>query len=365
MDTTLIEEIHERDGKFVLAITGGGVSALAELLSVPGASNTVLSAFVPYHADELSQFIGGIPDQSCSSKTARALAMAAFQRARSLETEEPVFGLGCTAALATTRERRGDDRCYIAIQSSGSSSEVSVNFDKERRTRSEEEKLCTSLLLDFIARSLGIDHKASDHLRTTDEFTRNEIVANKSWQSLLSGEIKSTLIDESPELIFPGAFNPLHQGHFEMIRYAEEVTGKTASLEISIFNVDKPPLDFIEMQSRQDALEARPLVFTNAPTFVEKCRIFQGATFIVGTDTLSRIAETKYYDESTDQRDSALKEMQSSGTKFLVFGRRSENEFIGFDNLTLPDALTDMCIKVPEEHFSMDISSTEIRASQN
>lgn len=364
MNTPLIKKIHDHDGKFVLAITGGGVSALAELLSVAGASSTVLAAYVPYHADELAQFIGGTPDQSCSSKTARALAMAAFQRASTLEKEQPVFGLGCTAALATTRERRGDDRCYIAIQSSRSSSEVSVKFDKDGRTRSEEERLCTFLLLDFMARTLGFDHKATDQLRPTDEFTSKETVANISWQSLLSGESKSTLLDDPPELVFPGAFNPLHAGHLEMIRYAEEITGKTATLEISVFNVDKPPLDFIEMQSRQDSLHAHPLIFTNAPTFIEKCRIFQGATFIVGADTVFRIANEKYYNNSIDQRDSALNEMRKSGTKFMVFGRHSDAKFIGLENLNLPDALTDMCFEVPEQDFRMDISSSEIRASQ-
>jgi len=363
LDPKLVREIHSRTGKFVVAITGGGVSALSELLKVPGASNTLLSAFIPYHAEELSHFIGSHPDQSCSSQTARSLAMAAYQRAIKIEGDEPVFGLGCTAALATNRERRGDDRCYIAIQSSTFTTEISVVFDKDQRTRSEEEGLCASLLLGFMANILGMDNDATGELRTTDDFSRKMVKAEESWQSLLAGNTKTTEAGNSNGLVFPGAFNPLHQGHLNMIRYAEELNGRQVTLEISVFNVDKPPLDFIEMHLRQDALGNRPLIFTHAPTFLEKCRIFPGTTFLVGSDTMSRIAEPQYYNASTDQRDSALIEIAEAGSKFLVFGRSSDNEFVTLDDLQLPETLTAICIKVPENEYRVDISSTEIRTN--
>jgi nicotinic acid mononucleotide adenylyltransferase/nicotinamide mononucleotide (NMN) deamidase PncC len=363
LDSTLIKEIHDREGKFVFAITGGGVSALSELLSVPGASNTLLAAYVPYHSEELSRFIGGQPDQSCSRKTARSLAMAAFQRATKIDQEQTLYGLGCTAALATNRDRRGDDRCHIAIQSKTFTSEISVTFDKHQRTRAIEEQLCTSLLLDFVAGVLDIENNFGNQLHKTDKLTKHEVTATDSWQSLLEGTIQSTLTTAPPELIFPGAFNPLHKGHQEMIRYAEEFTGKAATLEISIFNVDKPPLDFIEMQQRQNALNSYSLIFTNAATFVEKCRIAPGATFIVGTDTLSRIVEPKYYNGSIDQRDLALDEIVALKTKFLVFGRHDDETFVSLVDLQLPPSLAGICTEVPRENFNVDVSSTEIRST--
>ena len=71
----------------VIAVTGGGSEAPAQLLTVPGASRTVMEALVPYHPSALAEFLGGRPDQACSAKTARAMAMAAFQRAMKLEPD--------------------------------------------------------------------------------------------------------------------------------------------------------------------------------------------------------------------------------------------------------------------------------------
>jgi nicotinamide mononucleotide (NMN) deamidase PncC len=49
----LIRQIHAAAVRMVLAISGGGSSAIGELLAVPGASRTVLEAVVPYSAAAL------------------------------------------------------------------------------------------------------------------------------------------------------------------------------------------------------------------------------------------------------------------------------------------------------------------------
>ena len=101
-------------------VTGGGTTALSRLLGVPGASRTLLEATIPYAQTALTAYLGNTPAQAASSQTARALAMAAFQRARQLTAsqgatasdadqgrETPLFGLGASAALVTDRSRRG------------------------------------------------------------------------------------------------------------------------------------------------------------------------------------------------------------------------------------------------------------------
>ncbi len=105
-----------------------------------------------------------------------------------------------------------------------------------------------------------------------------------------------------PRVVFPGAFHPLHEGHLAMARLAAQRLQAPVAWEISITNVDKPPLDFHEMRRRSaqfaavdKGAPAMPLWFTRAPTFVAKSSIFPGATFVVGADTIDRIAHPRYY----------------------------------------------------------------------
>src|SRR5438067_13335892 len=97
----LIAAIHAAPPKCVLALTGGGATAAALLLAVPGASRTVLEVAVPYDERALTEYLGDRPEQFCSEEVSRALAERAFERARRLDAGSPVIGVGCTASLAT------------------------------------------------------------------------------------------------------------------------------------------------------------------------------------------------------------------------------------------------------------------------
>ncbi len=89
--------LHATPHKGVLHITGGGSGLLSDMLTVPGASGTVLAATVPYAEQALADTLGGPPEQSCSQATAQALAMAAWQRATQLADgahADELFGFG-------------------------------------------------------------------------------------------------------------------------------------------------------------------------------------------------------------------------------------------------------------------------------
>src|SRR5947207_4920383 len=102
-----------------MSVTGGGSGAIVALLQVPGASAVMLEAVVPYAATALHHWLGGAPDHYCSERTARAMAMASFQRARELSEADPFVlrGIGATASLASTRPKRGPHRVHVACQS--------------------------------------------------------------------------------------------------------------------------------------------------------------------------------------------------------------------------------------------------------
>jgi hypothetical protein len=97
---------------------------------------------------------------------------------------------------------------------------------------------------------------------------------------------------------------------------------------------------------------------------VEKSELFPHATFIVGIDTLVRIADPKYYDGDPSKRDAAIAEIASRGCRFLAFGRVIDGEFKVLSDLTLPPAIAAICDEVPAAEFREDVSSTELRQSR-
>jgi hypothetical protein len=58
--------------------------ALGWLLSVPGASGTVLEVVVPYSMASMAQLLGKMPLQFTSKQAAEDMALAAFNRALKL-----------------------------------------------------------------------------------------------------------------------------------------------------------------------------------------------------------------------------------------------------------------------------------------
>ena len=63
-----------------------------------------------------------------------------------------------------------------------------------------------------------------------------------------------------PRVILSGAFNPLHAGHRRMAEIASARCGAPVTLELSIANVDKPTLDFLEIDARLAGLADYPVL---------------------------------------------------------------------------------------------------------
>jgi hypothetical protein len=175
---------------------------------------------------------------------------------------------------------------------------------------------------------------------------------------------------ETPRLplVFPGACDPVHRGHLQMASMAEKRLGLPLAWEISIANVDKPPLDFIAMRERVGGIRGndreRPIALTRAATFREKAELFPGATFVLGADTVARLANPRYYEGDAARRDDAVAAMARLGARFLVFGRARGSGFQSLAEMSLPPALRALCDEVPEAEFRADVSSTELRRTE-
>ena len=368
----LIEMIHASPEEVVLVIAGGGATAVADLMEVPGASRTILEVDVPYCEGAMVEFLGGRPDQFCSPQTARAMAMAAFRRACRYRGEaESLSGVSCTASLATDRPKRGPHRVHVALQTAAATVTWSLELEKGRRSRMEEERLAGRLVLNAVAEACGLAERLDLDLLNFEQVERTAVTAPPAWRELLLGRVESVRCAGPPQrqsagpgVLFPGAFNPLHAGHRGMARTAEAILGLPVEFEISILNVDKPPLDYhqIDQRVRQFAPD-QSLWLTRSPTFDEKSRLFPGVTFVVGSDTLARIGDPRYYGNDHAACAMALERIASRGCRFLVFGRSLDGRYVHLCDLDLPESLRSICQEVPQERFRDDISSTEIRRS--
>lgn len=349
-----------------MAVTGGGSLAISALLTEPGASRTVLEATVPYASAALSAYLGGTPEQFCSERTARLMAMAAYRRARTLAPSATVLGIGATASLASDRPKRGPHRVYVAWQSASTTATSFLELEKGARSRQEEEQLVSRLILNEVAAATGAPGRLELALRTGERVEHHRVEGATDEQQLLAGQATlaprgSASLDALPSAVLSGAFHPLHAGHRRMADVAARLLRRPVAFELSIENVDKPPLDFQEMQARVAQFEPADAVWLSvAPTFVKKSALFPGCTFVVGVDTVERIGQERYYG-SPQAMEGAIAEIAARGCRFLVFGRTKADTFCTLEDLALPPSLATLCDGVPAAEFREDISSTALR----
>ena len=166
-----------------------------------------------------------------------------------------------------------------------------------------------------------------------------------------------------PRSVLPGSFNPLHDAHLLLARVAEEMTGAPVAFEISVTNVDKPPLAAAAVRTRLAQFTGRARVeLTRAPTFVEKSRLLPAVTFVVGADTAERLVATRYYGDEA-RMTAALREMADRGCRFLVAVRVDGGGRVrSLADAAIPPGFAQLCTAIPESRFRIDASSSAIRA---
>ncbi len=375
----LISALHGSGRKAALAITGGGSGAIGELLRVPGGSRLVIEAQIPYDERALAAFLGFAPAQACSSDTAIAMAQTARARAAKLmPAGTDLVGLGATAALVSDRPRRGEHRFHIAFANSAGPNSIGAHctcvLAKGRRDRAAEEDLVSHSIVLWLARACGIAAASPKSLLDADEhYAETGVAAVDKIDQLLAGEVDRVTVQPDgqmmlsapiPRLLFPGSFNPLHEGHALLARVAEELRQQPLAFEISVTNVDKPPLagETVRQRLAQFAWKS-PVELTRAPTFLEKSRLFPGTIFVIGADTAERLFAPKYYGGDEARMHMALEEIANSGVSFLVAVRiDAAGRVCTLNDIPMPRRYADLFTEIPEHRFRSDTSSSEIRA---
>ena len=401
---SLVELIHASPTRTVVAVAGAGGQALAWLLNVPGASQTVLEAIVPYGGRSMAEFLRHDPAQYVSTETASDMAASAYRRALKLrEAGEPVVGLGCTATIATDRAKRGGHRCCVASWEDLGVTTYNLKLAKGQRDRLGEEDVVSRLVLHALAQACGINRELPLGLLPDDRLEVEHTDHDGLLRQFLAGvglssqsksiapttespasttataehgqeprsEVRTVTVHPDGHMavnepvragVLPGSFSPLHQGHERLALVASEMLGEQVVLEISVTNVDKPPLDEQEVRRRICPIHGRwCVVLTRAPTFREKAVLFPGCTFVIGWDTAVRLVDPSYHGEEEAAVKAALGRIRAAECRFLVAGRFHDGVYRTLADVAIPQEFTDLFEPIPESRFRFDSSSTELR----
>ncbi|GAB4828873.1 hypothetical protein Ancab_018533 [Ancistrocladus abbreviatus] len=372
----LIEAIHSSPTQAVVYLSGGASQVIGWLTSVPGASNTVLEAIVPYSTMSLIQLLGKIPTQFASQQTAEEMALVAYNRALKLARPGvPVVGVGFAGSLATTRPKLGEHRFHLSTRTADRLWLSTVTLSKGVRTRVEEEVVSSQFLLKALASACKVPASFSPALNESEVPIESEKQFNEDEElaQLLNGQICFKLYDFSSEvhtsnaerkIMLPGSFNPLHDGHLKLLDVASSICRNGyPCFEISAVNADKPPLTISQIKERVKQFEkvGKRVIISNQPLFYKKAELFPGSAFVIGADTAVRLINPKYYDGNYERMIEILLGCKNTGCTFLVGGRNVDGVFKVLEDIDIPEVLKDIFISIPAEKFRMDLSSSEIR----
>lgn len=313
-----VDELNESPYQIMGAITGGGSRFIADYLERGGGSSTIKEFVVPYEQSCLNAFLGGAPrEKYCSESTAREMAMASFRRFEE-PNDEYDLGIGVTCSLTTGKGERESrvNQIFVAVHSTIRTSVYHLILNRdlpEQKERNHQEQFAVEAVYKALRFHTEPQKKFDDNKHEYYFSTSRDEVD----QYLELGADYLAMTGETV-VIFPGSFNPIHDGHRAMHTQAQELLGVEPLMEISTVNFEKPPLDYMEIENRMLVMdqEERACLLTQAPLIVDKVEWIRNThneiksiVIVMGEDTLKRIS-------ITDQIGLFM-----NGVKFLVFPR--------------------------------------------
>jgi len=347
----LIRDImrHADNSSMYTILTGGGGEAIHDLARYGGSSKMYSGARFPYSTRETAELLGYDPGKYVSSEVSEGLANAAYLQAQAnwvrdsqRGTEPPKFiGLGVTAAIATNRQRRGENAVWMSVKTPDGlyTGKFTLSSDWGDEVRERHNDAIATLALNALAQAVG-----ANQMPFTSEIVSSGLgeggtsqlarVAPDNFQLerpcliMRDGTI-GTFDSISPEkhIIYPGSFRGFTAGHDLLARKVQEATGKGVILEISVSNADKAGIDRDEVARRLVGARGRyEVLLVQKPLFVDKSRLYPpGTQFALGMDTALRLVDPRYYGNDVTARDRVLGAFGERRNRFWVMPRRDES----------------------------------------
>lgn len=348
----------DRKLSIYVAATGAGAGLQQKLWSIPGCSSFLAGATFPYANEETDAFLGFKPERYASNETAMDLAMAAYMRAVRPDPSIESVGLGLTASVASTRERRGDHRIHIAVMTKD---RVLLRETKLTKGVGEIQRFNDGNEADFsglnaLLVATGIVENDGLDFDVTEQ-SRQRFFLHSFFE--LTGKRKPAEAlrwDKRQFALFPGSFNPPHEGHFGI---AASHIGRTV-FSLTVDSPHKPPLTLSDMLRRAKLLDGHDRLLSEGDAlYVQKARRHPGVPILIGADACLCMLDPSW----GEPIEPMLREFADLGTVFRVAGRLVNSEHSAVDTILkqVPPAYHHMFCALPGR---WDISSSVLRSSQ-
>lgn len=295
--------------QLVAGVTGAGAGLSKLIWEVPGVSATLNSVSLVYAQGAFDDYVGEESVKYCSQEGALKLANASYlqlqrlvaRRGKPLAPGAKIVGLGLSAAVQTSRTRRGDDQIFLAARSQDRLIVSHAKLVKIDDGRKKQGELCDLLGLNTVLRACGLEEVPVNRADFVETETSDEILPPSLGPITESTLFRSDgtvdrfvpgMLNRKKHFVLPGSFHPLHFGHLEMARVGRRVMGREPVYEISLNNVAKvaPSPEDIAKRIWQFRGLADVIVSPDTPRFVQKIERY-GTDFVIGLDTAVRILD--------------------------------------------------------------------------
>lgn len=357
----ILESLRDTaNARVFLAATGAGAGIQRALWEVPGISKLLVGAAFPYAADETARFLGFTPERYCCEEASVDLATAAFMLA-AREDGSTAVGIGLTASVASRAAHKGEHRAHVAFVTDEGTGTAQITLPKDagEEARVRDGERTDALGLEALCTALGRGTGAHS-FRGVDDVVRTRLFARPYFRA----DGTRAVLDALPEraAIFPGAFNPPHEGHLGAAD-AVRAAGRPVVFSTTVDPPHKPRLTTAEVLRRAALLRGQDVIFTEGdPLYLEKARRFPGRAFVVGADAFVRMLDPKWGPSVP----ALVTELRDLGAHFYVIPRLVEGRFTTLEHIRAMDpyreAVSTLHVHAVEGRW--DVSSSEIRAAR-